>query len=48
LTNKVNAAILANEPSSRVVFNEKGIATAIEISAVNNRATAEISKRSGA
>jgi hypothetical protein len=46
LTDKVNAAIIANEPSSKVIFNEKGIATAIEITAVNNTATAEIAKAS--
>jgi integrase len=46
LTNKVNAAIIANEPSSKVILNEKGVATAIEITAVNNTATAEIAKAS--
>ena len=47
LTDKVNAAIIANEPSSRVIFNEKGIATAIEIPAVcKNTATCEIAKTS--
>jgi phage I-like protein len=25
LTDKVNAAIIANEPSSKVIFNQKGI-----------------------
>ena len=28
LADKVNAAIITNEPSSKVIFNEKGIATA--------------------
>jgi integrase len=46
LADKVNAAIIANEPSSRVIFNEKRVATAIEITAVNNTATAEIAKTS--
>ena len=46
LTDKVNAAIIANEPSSKVILNEKGVATAIEITAVNNSATAEIAKTS--
>jgi hypothetical protein len=46
LTNKVNAAIIANEPSSKVILNEKGVATAIEITAVNNTATAEIANAS--
>ena len=47
LADKVNAAIIANEPSSRVIFNEKRIATAIEIPAVcKNTATCEIAKTS--
>ena len=46
LTDKVNAAIIANEPSSKVIINEKGVATAIEITAVNNTAIAEIAKTS--
>ena len=47
LADKVNAAIIANEPSSRVIFNEKRIATAIEIPAeCKNTATCEIAKTS--
>ena len=46
LTDKVNAAIIANEPSSKVIRNEKGTPTAIEITAVRNTATAEIAKAS--
>jgi hypothetical protein len=45
LTNKVNAAVIG-DPSGKVILNEKGVATAIEFTAVNNRATAEIAKAS--
>ena len=45
MADKVNAAIIANEPSSRVIFNEKRIATAIEIPAeCKNTATCEIAE----
>src|SRR5215467_5684071 len=45
LADKVNAAIIANEPSSKMIFNEKGTATAIEIPALNhNTATAQLAK----
>ena len=45
LADKVNAAIIANEPSSKVIFNQKGIATGIKIPAENkNTATAQIAK----
>jgi phage I-like protein len=47
LTDKVNAAIIANEPSSKVIFNQKGIATGIEITSVNNTATAPLAKNHG-
>jgi hypothetical protein len=47
LTDKVNAAVTANEPSSKVIFNQKGIATGIEIPAeCKNTATCEIAKTS--
>ena len=36
LTDKINAAIIGNEPSSRVIFNEKGTPTAIEITTAGN------------
>jgi hypothetical protein len=45
LTDKVNASIIA-EPSSKVILNEKGVATAIKITGVNNTANCEIAKES--
>jgi hypothetical protein len=43
LADKVNAAIIAKEPSSKVIFNQKGIATGIKVSAANkNTATAQL------
>jgi hypothetical protein len=42
LTNKVNAAIIANEPSSKIITNENGIPKAIQFTTMNNKATAEI------
>jgi integrase len=44
LADKVNAAIITNEPSSKVIFNQQGIATGIEITSVNNTATAPLAK----
>jgi hypothetical protein len=44
LTNRVNAAIIANEPSSKVIANENGAPKAIQFTAMNNKATAEIIK----
>jgi hypothetical protein len=47
LTDKVNAAIIANEPSSKVILNEKGTPTAIESIPVKfNTATCEVPKTS--
>ena len=47
LADKVNAAIIANEPSSKVIFNEKGTPTAIESIPVKfNTATCEVAKTS--
>ena len=44
LADKVNAAIIANEPSSKVIFNQKGIPS-IKIPALNNNtATAPLAK----
>jgi integrase len=44
LSDKVNAAIIANEPSSEVIFNQKGI-PAIKITPVNkNTATAPLAE----
>jgi hypothetical protein len=44
LTDRINAVIIANEPSSKVIFNQQGIATGIEITSVNNAATAPLAK----
>ena len=44
LTNKVNAAIMANEPSSEVITNENGVPKAIQFTTMNNKATTEIIK----
>ena len=44
LSNKVNAAIIANEPSSKVITHESGVPKAIQFTTMNNKATAEISK----
>jgi hypothetical protein len=44
LADKVNAAIITNEPSSKVIFNQKGI-PAIKIPAlIYNTATAPLAK----
>jgi hypothetical protein len=45
LADKVNAAIIANEPSSKVIFNRKGVATGIKIPAeCKNTATAPLAE----
>ena len=44
LSNKVNAVIIANEPSSKVISNEKGIPKGIQFTAINNKSAAEIVK----
>jgi hypothetical protein len=45
LADKVNAAIIANESSSKVIINQKGIATAIKIPAeCKNTVTAQFVK----
>jgi hypothetical protein len=45
LADKANAAIITNEPSRKVIFDWKRIATGIKIpSANNNMATAQIAK----
>jgi predicted kinase len=44
LTNRVNAAIIANEPSSRIITKENGIPRAIQFTAMNNKAIAETIK----
>jgi hypothetical protein len=45
LSDKVNAAIIANEPLSKVIFNRKGIVTGIKVPAANkNTATAQLAK----
>ena len=44
LTNKINAAIMANEPSSEVIANENGVPKGIQFTTMNNKATAEIIK----
>lgn len=38
----MNAAIIANEPSSKVITNESGVPNAIQFTTLNNKATAEI------
>jgi hypothetical protein len=44
LTNKINAAIISNEPSCKITSNEKGIPKAIEFSAIVGKAISEIAK----
>jgi UTP-glucose-1-phosphate uridylyltransferase len=46
LTSKVNSAILANEPSSKVISDEKGIPKGIKVSAMEGIAIAEIADNS--
>jgi hypothetical protein len=43
LTDKVNIMI-ANDPSSRVVTNEKDVPKGIQFTVVNNKVTAEITR----
>jgi hypothetical protein len=44
LADKVNAAIIANEPLSEVIFNQKGV-PAIKLPAFNrNKATAQLAE----
>jgi hypothetical protein len=44
LSDKVNAAIIANEPSSKVITNKNDVPKAIQFTTMNNSATAEIVK----
>jgi hypothetical protein len=44
LTDKINADMIANEPSSRVVTDEKDVPKGIQFTVVNNKATAEITR----
>ena len=45
LADKVNAAIIANEPSSKVILNKQGVATGIRVPVLNyNTATAPLAK----
>jgi hypothetical protein len=44
LTNKVNAAIMANEASSKVITNENGVPKGIQFTTMNNEATAQVSR----
>jgi hypothetical protein len=45
LSEKVNAAIIANEPSSKVITNKNDVPKAIQFTTINNSATAEIVKK---
>lgn len=45
LSDKVNAAIIANEPSSKVITNKNDVPKAIQFTTMNNSATAEIVKK---
>jgi integrase len=42
LTDKVNAAIIANEPTSKIISNEKGVPKRIKFSTIDGKATAEV------